>query len=143
MRVKNADVNALAMVNENLLRQRSGKIRKESISQKNMTTGMEKENKDQCPAEGLLKTLSGKWKPQIFRLALEGPVRFNALLRHLEGSNKQSIAVALKELEEQGLLGRTVVREKPLHIEYTLSEKGRMLIPVFRQLELLANDSQS
>jgi DNA-binding HxlR family transcriptional regulator len=108
-----------------------------------MTTGMETENKDHCPAEGLLKMLSGKWKPQIFRLALEGPVRFNALLRQLVGSNKQSVAVALKELEEQGLLGRTVVREKPLHIEYTLSEKGRMLIPVFRQLESLVNETNS
>jgi DNA-binding HxlR family transcriptional regulator len=93
------------------------------------------ENESSCPAEGLLKQLTGKWKPQIFRLALEGPVRFSALLRQLEGSNKQSVAVALKELEEQELLEKNVVREKPLHIEYTLSEKGRQLIPVFRQLE--------
>lgn len=96
------------------------------------------ENDNNCPAEGLLKQLSGKWKPQIFRLAVEAPVRFNALLRQIEGSNKQSIAVALKELEEQGLLEKVVVKEKPLHIEYHLSEKGNSLIPVFRQLELLS-----
>jgi len=90
-----------------------------------------------CEAEGLLKTLSGKWKPQIFRLALDGPVRFNSLLRQIEGSNKQSIAVALKELEEQALLEKTIVKRKPLHIEYNLSEKGKSLIPVFRQLENL------
>lgn len=81
--------------------------------------------------------LSGKWKPQIFRLASDGPIRFNSLLRQIEGSNKQSIAVALKELEEQGLLKKTVVKLKPLHIEYHLSEKGRSLIAVFRQLENL------
>ena len=63
---------------------------------------MEKDNS--CPAEGVLKMLSGKWKPQIFRLALNGSIRFSSLLRDIEGSNKQSIAVALKELEEQGLL---------------------------------------
>ena len=96
---------------------------------------MERENS--CPAEGLLKQLSGKWKPQIFRIALEGPVRFSSLLRQIKGSNKQSIAVALKELEEQGLLEKKVVKLKPLHIEYTLSDKGRSLIPVFRQLENL------
>jgi DNA-binding HxlR family transcriptional regulator len=94
-----------------------------------------KENEPACPAEGLLKTLSGKWKAQIFRVAVDGAVRFNSLLRQLEGSNKQSIAVALKELEEQGLLEKTIVSEKPLHIEYHLSEKGKSLIPVFRQLE--------
>jgi DNA-binding HxlR family transcriptional regulator len=90
-----------------------------------------------CPAEGLLKILSGKWKPQIFRLALEKPVRFNSLLRELPQSNKQSIATALKELEEQGLLDKITIRQKPLHIEYTLSEKGQSMIPIFQQLEIL------
>jgi DNA-binding HxlR family transcriptional regulator len=96
------------------------------------------ESENSCPAEGLLKMLSGKWKPQIFRIALDGPIRFSSLLRQIEGSNKQSIAVALRELEEQGLLDKNVVQLKPLHIEYSLSEKGRSLIPVFRQLENLS-----
>jgi DNA-binding HxlR family transcriptional regulator len=103
-----------------------------------MTMKNDLENQNHCPAEGLLKMLSGKWKPQIFRLALDGPIRFNALLRQIEGSNKQSIAVALKELEEQGLLDKVVVKLKPLHIEYNLSDKGRSLVPVFRQLESLS-----
>lgn len=95
------------------------------------------ESENSCPAEGLLKMLSGKWKPQIFRIAQEGPVRFSSLLRQIEGSNKQSISVALKELEEQQLLEKKTVRLKPLHIEYNLSEKGKSMIPVFRQLENL------
>jgi DNA-binding HxlR family transcriptional regulator len=107
-----------------------------AIGQKKMTT-KNMENNEDCPAEGLLKMLSGKWKPQIFRLALEGPIRFNSLLRQMEGSNKQSVAVALRELEEQGLLDKVVVKLKPLHIEYNLSEKGKLLILVFRQLETL------
>lgn len=94
-------------------------------------------NENSCPAEGLLKMLSGKCKPQIFRFALDGSIRFSSLLRQIEGSNKQSIAVALKELEEQGLLDKNVVKQKPLHIEYHLSEKGKSLIPVFLQLETL------
>lgn len=97
---------------------------------------MEKEN--ECPAEGLLKMLAGKWKPQIFRLALEGTIRFSTLLRKIEGSNKQSISVALKELEEQGLLEKKIITLKPLHIEYNLSEKGKQLIPIFRQIENLS-----
>lgn len=95
-------------------------------------------DQNQCPAEGLLKQLSGKWKPQIFRIAVNEPIRFNSLLRQLEGSNKQSIAVALREMEEQDLLQKTVIKLKPLHIEYTLSERGKSLIPVFSQLEGLA-----
>lgn len=96
-------------------------------------------NKDEaCPAEGLLKLLAGKWKAQLFRLALEKPLRFNTLLRELPDANKQSISTALKELEEADLLSKTVVKLKPLHIEYTLSEKGLALVPVFRDLERLA-----
>lgn len=95
-------------------------------------------NESNCPAEGLLKMLSGKWKPQIFRLALNGALRFNTLLRQLEGSNKQSVATALRELEEQGILEKVVVKQKPLHIEYYLSEKGKALVPVFLQLESLS-----
>ena len=88
-----------------------------------------------CPAESLLRSLSGKWKPQMFRLAMAGPLRFNSLLRQLPGSNKQSVSTALRELEEAGLLVRTVVKEKPLHVEYVLSEKGRGLLDVFLQIE--------
>ncbi|GAB3990486.1 hypothetical protein GCM10028807_17760 [Spirosoma daeguense] len=96
------------------------------------------ENAETCPAQGLLKLLSGKWKPELFRLALDGPLRFNSLLRQIEGANKQSLAIALKELEESGLLNKVVVKQKPLHVEYSLTEKGNALIPVFNQLEMLS-----
>ncbi|MXN92879.1 transcriptional regulator [Flavobacterium sp. Sd200] len=103
-----------------------------------MTTNKEPENPG-CPAEGLLKMLSGKFKPQVFRFALEGPVRFNNLVRHIEGANKQSVSVALRELEEYGLLEKKVVSQKPLHIEYNLTDKGQSLVPIFKQLEQLAD----
>jgi DNA-binding HxlR family transcriptional regulator len=103
-----------------------------------MTTENSTEKENECPAQGLLKLLSGKWKSQIFLLALDGPLRFNGLLRDLKGANKQSVAVALRELEDFGLLDKNVIKLKPLHIEYTLSEKGKSLIPVFRQLEFFS-----
>lgn len=110
----------------------------QSISQKNQTMKKDGEVESECPAEGLLKQLSGKWKPQIFLLAVKGAVRFNGLLRDIKGSNKQSIATALREMEDYGLLTKTVIAQKPLHIEYTLSEKGLSLVPVFRQLEFFS-----
>lgn len=100
-----------------------------------MTTQKKINEEETCPAQNLLKVLAGKWKPEIFRLAQEGTLRFNSLLRDLPGSNKQSVASALKELEEEGLLNRVVVSEKPLHVEYHLTEKGKGLIPIFKQLE--------
>jgi DNA-binding HxlR family transcriptional regulator len=100
-----------------------------------MTTKKEDKPTEGCPIEGLLKMLSGKWKPQIFRLAVSNPIRFNTLLRQIPESNKQSIATALRELEEADLLVKTIIQLKPLHIEYHLSEKGRSVIPIFQQLE--------
>jgi DNA-binding HxlR family transcriptional regulator len=100
-----------------------------------MTTLQNNENNAECPAASLLKKLAGKWKPEIFRMAINHPVRFNGLVRQLKNSNKQSIAVALKEMEEDGLLIKTVVREKPLHIQYELSDRGKALVEIFKQLE--------
>lgn len=102
-----------------------------------MTTKKEIADNTTCPAQGILKLLSGKWKPEIFRLAVEAPVRFNTLLRQIEGSNKQTLSVALRELEEVSLLEKVIIRQKPLHIEYSLTEKGKSLIPVLKQLESL------
>jgi DNA-binding HxlR family transcriptional regulator len=96
------------------------------------------QQEENCPAQALLKLLSGKWKPGIIRLALEKELRFNTLLRQLPGANKQSLAVALKELEELGILEKVLIRRKPLHIEYYLTEKGRSLVPVLQQLEELS-----
>lgn len=100
-----------------------------------MTTPNAMPHEETCPAQAFLKLLSGKWKPEIFRLAVDSPVRFSRLLRELEGSNKQTLSVALKELEEAGLLQKNIIKQKPLHIEYGLTEKGKSLITVFRQLE--------
>lgn len=103
-----------------------------------MTTKNLTDDTGTCPAQGLLKLLSGKWKPEIFRLAVEAPLRFSSLLRQIQGANKQTLSVALRELEEVDLLEKVVIKQKPLHIEYNLTEKGKSLVPVLKQLEGLS-----
>ncbi len=103
-----------------------------------MTTKDNIDEKETCPAQNLLKLLAGKWKPEIFRLAVEQPIRFSSLLRQIEGSNKQSLSVALRELEDVGVLNKVIVKSKPLHIEYNLTEKGKALISIFKQLEFIS-----
>jgi len=101
-----------------------------------MTTLSEvKASKKPCPIEALWKMLSAKWRLEIFRMAVSGPLRFNSLLREIQGSNKQSLSAALKGLEAEGLLQRVTVSEKPLHVEYSLTAKGHSLIAVFKELE--------
>lgn len=100
-----------------------------------MTTSKTATSQEPCPAQTLLKLLSGKCKAEIFRLATMGPVRFSSLLRDIPDANRQSVSVALRELEEHGLLKKNIVTHKPLHIEYQLSPKGEDVITVFKQLE--------
>lgn len=102
-----------------------------------MTIKKERAENETCPAQGLLKLLSGKWKLEIFRLAVDAPLRFSSLMRQIEGSNKQSLSVALRELEEAELLEKIVITAKPLHIEYHMTPKGKSMVPVLKQLENL------
>ena len=100
---------------------------------------MTTKNEDMCcPAEMLIKQLSGKWKPEIFLHASKGNIRFSQLLRLLKGSNKQIITTALREMEEMGFLERRIIKLKPLHVEYCLTLKGKKLIPLFQSIESFA-----
>ena len=98
-------------------------------------TGLTTPGTPECPAEQALRSISGKWKPRILRSAAEAPVRFNRLLRDLPDSNRQALANALREMEADGLLQRTVVRVKPLHVEYALTAQGRTLVGILRAME--------
>jgi DNA-binding HxlR family transcriptional regulator len=112
-------------------------------SQINLTTPVKHEEGFACPGEDLLKLISGKWKPQLIGLASRQPVRFNKLLRQLPGSNKQSLSVALKELEEANILAKSIISEKPLHIEYSLTERGKSMISIFRLASTISRDDQA
>ncbi|MDB5136352.1 MAG: transcriptional regulator [Mucilaginibacter sp.] len=90
-----------------------------------------------CPKEYLLKMLTGKWKPCIFRYAVQGPVRFSQIMKLLPEATRQALTNALRELEESGILERTVVKLKPLHVEYHLTELGIEFIPIFKAVEEL------
>lgn len=90
-----------------------------------------------CPKEFLLRMLTGKWKPCIFRYASQGPVRFGQIMRLLPEASKQALTMALRELESDGILKREVIDLKPLHVEYRLTELGIDFIPIFKAIEEL------
>jgi DNA-binding HxlR family transcriptional regulator len=109
---------------------------------KNLTTRHDGESVlQECVAENVLRLLTGKWKPQVIQLASQGTVRFNSLLRKIPGSNKQSLSVAIRELEEANVLDKKIVSQKPLHIEYSLTERGRAMIDVFRVAASVAKNT--
>ena len=90
-----------------------------------------------CPVTPLLLKLQGRWKSQIlYELIINDPARFGQIRNGLPGITNTVLTKALRELEEDGLVHREQFNEIPPHVEYSLTEKGRDLQPVFYQIML-------
>lgn len=66
----------------------------------------------------------GKWSFIIMGELNTGPKRFNELSKKL-GISTKSLSDALKSLESNGVIVRTVMLTTPFTVEYSLTEKGR------------------
>ena len=84
-----------------------------------------------CPVETTLTLISDKWKVLILRDLLPGTKRFGELKKVLKPITNTALTNALKELEADELIQRIQYNEMPLRVEYSLTEKGRDLLPVF------------
>ena len=91
------------------------------------------ENKyNDCPVHKGLTVFDGKWNSIVlFELIFKTPMRFGELRKALPSISNTMLASTLKSLEEQGLIVRQQFNEIPPHVEYSLSEKGKALIPIF------------
>jgi DNA-binding HxlR family transcriptional regulator len=88
-----------------------------------------------CPLYSALSVLGGRWKPLIlWHLVEEGPQRFLALQRKLDGVSKKVLSAQLKELEADGLIRKAVFDSVPPHTEYSVSEYGDTVRPVLDAL---------
>jgi len=79
-----------------------------------------------------LSVLSGKYKMIIlYWLSLYKPVlRFNELQRCIGSISYKTLSLTLKEMEKDALIIRKEYPQIPPKVEYSLSERGRSLIPV-------------
>jgi DNA-binding HxlR family transcriptional regulator len=87
-----------------------------------------------CPIETTLEIISNKWKPVILFHLLEDKRRFNELRRLIPGVTHQMLSQHLRQLEAHGIIHREVYPEVPPKVEYSLTETGRSLIPVLKQM---------
>jgi DNA-binding HxlR family transcriptional regulator len=93
-----------------------------------------------CPVEATLDLIDGKWKGVIVYHLQDGPVRFNALRRNLNGITQRMLTKQLRELERAGLIARQVYAEVPPRVEYRLSPLGETLRPVITALKQWGDD---
>ena len=87
-----------------------------------------------CDVATAVQILSSKWKLLIIRDLLTGSKRQSELLRSLEGISQKVLTSSLNSMIEDGLVERIDFHEKPLHVEYRLTELGNSLKPVLESL---------
>lgn len=86
-----------------------------------------------CPMKNAMEVLGGKWKiPILCALRMDGPTRYNALLRRIKGITNTMLASSLKELEQSGLVQRIQYQEMPVRVEYSMTEACEQLVPAFQ-----------
>lgn len=91
---------------------------------------MEQKSLPACPVETTLTLISDKWKVLILRDLLPGTKRFGELKRSIGSVSQKVLTAQLRQMEESGLLTRTVFPEVPPRVEYTLTELGYSLKPI-------------
>lgn len=87
-----------------------------------------------CPITYAMKVIGGKWKPIIFMRLSHGVNRFGILSRSIDGISKNMLTRELRELESHKIISRKIFPEIPPRVEYSITKKGKTLIPVFEKL---------
>src|SRR5689334_818729 len=82
---------------------------------------------DGCPMVKALDVIRRKWAIQILMTLYNSdtPMRFNQLERELAPITQKELTKRLRELEQTGIVSRTIYPEVPPHVEYQLTEAGR------------------
>ncbi len=86
------------------------------------------------PIASALKLIGGKWKIMILDNLLFKQMRFGELKRSLNGITSQMLSKQLKEMENDKLLIKKILKSEVLNTQYSLSEFGKSTIPVVKSL---------
>lgn len=81
----------------------------------------------ECPAHLTFDRISNKWTLFILYLLRQRAIRFNQLLREIEGISQKMLSQTLKQLERDGLITREVFPTVPVTVEYALTPLGQTL----------------
>ena len=85
--------------------------------------------KQVCPVEITLSLIGGKYKALILWHLSTGTLRFSQLQRAVTATPRM-LTLLLRELEQDGLVTRTVYPEIPPRVEYAMTDLGRSLMPI-------------
>jgi DNA-binding HxlR family transcriptional regulator len=75
-----------------------------------------------------------RWSGAIIYVLLKSRCRFATLREAIPDITERMLSERLQELEHCGIVDRTVIPETPVRVEYSLTKKGRALMPVVNSI---------
>ncbi len=88
-----------------------------------------------CPVNAAMSVIEGRWKPTILcMLSRNGGMRFSELQRRIGGITSRMLSKQLKELESDGMVGRSVSPSGKLKVTYSITAKGESICPILIEL---------
>jgi DNA-binding HxlR family transcriptional regulator len=93
-----------------------------------------------CPCRDVLDLIANKWSTLVIGVLEDGPQRFGAIQRRLEGVTPKVLTATLKRLESSDLIDRTVYPAVPPHVEYSLTSLGQTLVAPLAALRAWAEE---
>ncbi|HZK68050.1 MAG TPA: helix-turn-helix domain-containing protein [Paludibacter sp.] len=97
--------------------------------------------KTQCPVTATLQLIGGKWKTIILYCLTPGTKRFGEIAVRIPDISRKVLTEQLKELEADGLILREQYKEIPPRVEYSLTDLGKSLSSVIRELEIWGTEN--
>jgi DNA-binding HxlR family transcriptional regulator len=87
-----------------------------------------------CGVAATAELIATKWTPLIIHDLSEGPRRFMELEHSCPGISPRTLSERLDMLEQQGVVLRRSYPESPPRVEYELTDKGKALLPIIREM---------
>ena len=95
-----------------------------------------------CPIRNVLSRVGDKWSMLVlFTLESNDNQRFKELQRNIPDISQKMLTATLKMLEADGLIRREVFPEVPPRVEYSLTKKGKNLLPLIDNLLSWASEN--
>lgn len=92
------------------------------------------EQTDKTCVSNTIKVIGSKWTILLLHELCIGTKRFGQLEKALTGISPRTLALRLKQLEQDGIVNKRVFAEVPLHVEYSLTHKGQSLREIINKM---------
>jgi DNA-binding HxlR family transcriptional regulator len=92
---------------------------------------------DGCPVTGALQLLGDKWTLMVVRELARGPRRTTELIERLHPISSRTLVSRARDMERDGLVERKDFGGSPPRVEYALTGRGRLLLPLLDALRRL------